>query len=392
MSKRFHSKFALLAVFLMIVSSCGDDDVSPTTAVPPATEPPATAAPTTAAPTTAAPATAAPTTAAPTTAAPATTAAPTTPPAPVFEEGDRITVVIPYSPGGGVDRAARVIAPHLEDVLTAQTGIDIGVITLNVEGASGRLGVDTVSRADPDGLTIGVLLVSPMAGAQVTIGTPFDLAELSYFAQWEISDRAWTVRKDLELSERTVEALVRRSEDRSLLMGMAAGQADLLLLQALLEEVGLTLNVDLVEYAGTSEAALGLLRGDVDVLWGHNPAGMLPFVEDNPDDLEILATTACTRSLPDHPTIVDQGLPNADKICDAVGGTRRAFYGPPGMSQELIDTYRAALNEILNDPAVIAELAEARVNVLYQDGPEVAQAAVNLLGTYETFADILRQG
>jgi peptidoglycan-N-acetylglucosamine deacetylase len=131
---------SLVALFGVLVASCGDDDSSApvtepttttaepatTTTAAPTTAAPTTAAPTTAAPTTAAPTTAAPTTAAPTTAAP-TTAAPTTVVGVAVElrrgPTDRRAVALTFDAGSDTGYAARILDILAEQRVPASFGL-----------------------------------------------------------------------------------------------------------------------------------------------------------------------------------------------------------------------------------------------------------------------------
>lgn len=64
-----------------------------------------------------------------------------------------VTLIVPYSPGGGHDAMARVVAEQL----TARLGQP--VIVENKPGANGMIGAEFVARAQPDGYTI--LFASP---------------------------------------------------------------------------------------------------------------------------------------------------------------------------------------------------------------------------------------
>jgi tripartite-type tricarboxylate transporter receptor subunit TctC len=59
-----------------------------------------------------------------------------------------ITVVVPYSAGGGADNAARIIAQGMEAVSGNTVVID------NKPGASGSIGAGIVARSKPDGYTV----------------------------------------------------------------------------------------------------------------------------------------------------------------------------------------------------------------------------------------------
>ena len=61
-----------------------------------------------------------------------------------------ITLVVPYTPGTGIDLIARQLSAHLPKALGQPVVVD------NVAGASGNIGSDRVARAKPDGHTLMV--------------------------------------------------------------------------------------------------------------------------------------------------------------------------------------------------------------------------------------------
>src|SRR5262245_2556464 len=71
-----------------------------------------------------------------------------------------ITIVVPFSPGGGNDILARVIAPKMGQILGTTVIVD------NKPGAGGNLGTDYVAHAAADGHTVVI------ASSQVTMN-PF---------------------------------------------------------------------------------------------------------------------------------------------------------------------------------------------------------------------------
>ncbi|HEV7983768.1 MAG TPA: tripartite tricarboxylate transporter substrate-binding protein, partial [Xanthobacteraceae bacterium] len=61
-----------------------------------------------------------------------------------------ITLIVPYTPGGGNDAMARVVADKMSVVLRQQIVIE------NRGGAGGSIATRQVARAAPDGYTLGL--------------------------------------------------------------------------------------------------------------------------------------------------------------------------------------------------------------------------------------------
>ena len=68
-----------------------------------------------------------------------------------------IRIVFPFAAGGSGDALARLLAEHL------RVALDLPVIVENRTGAQGRLGVQAVKAAAPDGKTLLLTPVAPMS-------------------------------------------------------------------------------------------------------------------------------------------------------------------------------------------------------------------------------------
>ena len=71
--------------------------------------------------------------------------------------GEPIRIIFPFAAGGSGDALARLIAEHM------RTALDQPVIVENRTGAQGRIGVQAVKAAAPDGKTILLTPVAPMS-------------------------------------------------------------------------------------------------------------------------------------------------------------------------------------------------------------------------------------
>ena len=80
-----------------------------------------------------------------------------------------IRFVVAFPPGGGTDLVARTIAPRLAERLAQQVVVD------NRPGAGGNLGTEIVAKSAPDGYTMLMGSVGPLAiNASLFARMPFD--------------------------------------------------------------------------------------------------------------------------------------------------------------------------------------------------------------------------
>jgi len=82
-----------------------------------------------------------------------------------------IRMVVPTSPGGVTDTAARAVAPQLAEALGQSIVVD------NRAGAGGVPGTDTVARAAPDGHTLLAVFDSFVSNPHVFRNAPYDVVK-----------------------------------------------------------------------------------------------------------------------------------------------------------------------------------------------------------------------
>jgi tripartite-type tricarboxylate transporter receptor subunit TctC len=91
-----------------------------------------------------------------------------------------IKIIVPFTPGTGMDTIARVVAPRLAERLGQS------VVVQNQPGASGNIGADAVAKAAPDGHTIlmgaNTMLIAAQMYKNVTFDPVKDLSAVSMAA------------------------------------------------------------------------------------------------------------------------------------------------------------------------------------------------------------------
>ena len=94
--------------------------------------------------------------------------------------GKLVRIVVPYTPGTGMDILARTLGPHL------QTAWGQAIVVENRPGASGNLGAGAVAKSPPDGLTllmgVNTLIINPALYANMSYDPLKDLAPLGLTA------------------------------------------------------------------------------------------------------------------------------------------------------------------------------------------------------------------
>jgi tripartite-type tricarboxylate transporter receptor subunit TctC len=82
--------------------------------------------------------------------------------------GQTIKIIVPFTPGTGMDTIARTVSPKLSERLGQP------VIVQNTPGASGNIGADNVAKATPDGYTLLMGANTMLMASQLYKNVPFD--------------------------------------------------------------------------------------------------------------------------------------------------------------------------------------------------------------------------
>ena len=198
-----------------------------------------------------------------------------------------IRMVVPTSPGGVTDTAARALAPQLSDALGQSIVID------NRAGAGGIPGTDAVARAAPDGHTLLAVFDSFISNPYVFRNAPYDT--IRDFAPVSLLIRGpQLLVAHPRLGSKTLGELLAAAKSRYAPVTFAtAGAATSSRLSVELFKSVTRLNATLVHYKGGGPALNDLLGGHVEAMIAS--AGLvLPSVKAG--RLNALAVTSKGRS------------------------------------------------------------------------------------------------
>jgi tripartite-type tricarboxylate transporter receptor subunit TctC len=85
--------------------------------------------------------------------------------------GQTIKIIVPFTPGTGMDTIARTVSPRLSERLGQP------VVVQNVPGASGNIGADNVAKAPADGYTLLMGANTMLMASQLYKNVPFNPVE-----------------------------------------------------------------------------------------------------------------------------------------------------------------------------------------------------------------------
>lgn len=284
---------------------------------------------------------------------------------------DRVTIVVPYPPGSAPDFLARLIAHKITGLLGRTVIVD------NRPGANAIIGSDYVSKAKPDGTTL--LLVDRMT----VVANPLLYAKMPYDPKslQGVSDIA---RVNLALSvganapyQNWAEfiAYAKANPEKVSIGSGGPGSVHHLSLELLRKATGAQFVH--VPYKGITPAVQdvlsGLLSGVIsgpEVIRPHVAAGKL----------KVLAVGGDQRSalFPQTPTVRELGITTPVLL-----PTTFTLFAPPSTPDAAVAPFSAALRKVLQQPDVVAQLAELGVSTT-PSSPEEIKAGLAALSTQIT--------
>src|SRR5690606_13711525 len=166
-----------------------------------------------------------------------------------------INVIVPYSPGGGVDTVARLVTNRMAEEL-GQT-----MVVENKPGAGTNIGMAYVARAKPDGYTLYVASNTITTNKALYSNLPFDPME-AFAPIGKIGEAPLVVVVNSESSFKTLKELIDfgRSDPEGLTFGTAGMGSSGHMASELLLRVG-DFKAMHVPYKGGSPAVTDLLAG-----------------------------------------------------------------------------------------------------------------------------------
>ena len=276
----------------------------------------------------------------------------------------QVRVIVAFTAGGTTDILARNVGQQLSEKLKQQFVVE------NKPGAGGNLGTEFVVRSAPDGYTLIVDSVGPIAvNPTLYPKLPYNpLTDLVPIVQ--IADVPNVLVVNPSVPAKTVTELIAWAKANPGKLNYAStGVGTSAHLAGFVFAKRAGIEATHVPYKG-ADALRDLLAGRVQFMFATIPSVMPQIAAGN---LRAIAVSSVkrSRSLPDVPTVADSGFPGFE------AGSWFGYFGPKGTPPEVIATLNKAVNEIIATPATEAQLIK--------EGADPAG------GTPQQFADFVQR-
>jgi tripartite-type tricarboxylate transporter receptor subunit TctC len=270
-----------------------------------------------------------------------------------------VRIVVPFTPGTGMDIIARNTGPQLAERLGQPTVVD------NRPGASGNLGAELVARAAPDGHTIMVsgnpLITSPHLYRNVPYKPLADFAPISLAAWGTMMLVAHPGAKINSVPDLVAQA---KANPGKIAYGSPGiGTPHHMSMELFKDLTGA--NLLHVPYKGTAGAVTDTLGGQIALMFMPIHVAM-PLVKAG--RLKALAVGSAKRhpTAPDSPTLQELGVRGADV------DVWYAFLAPKSTPQPVISRLERELRAILALPDIKATFGNQGMDAASSTPAELA--------------------
>ena len=256
-----------------------------------------------------------------------------------------IKLVVGFTPGGGVDINARMLAAKMSEIL-GQT-----VVVENKPGAGTNIANEFVAKAPADGYTLLINTAAVAINMSLYKNVPFDtlkdFAPVSVFS--ESQNIMLTNASKPYRSAGDVVAAARAKPGT--LTFASAGSGSTQHLAGELFKLQTKTDILHVPYKGSAPATTALMSGEVDLVFINVPA-ILPHVKSG--RLRPLAAAGAKRSelMPDVPTLREAGVNGVEVV---------VWYGvlaPAGTPREVVATLASAIGKAARSPEIRQKLLD----------------------------------
>ncbi len=260
-----------------------------------------------------------------------------------------VKIVVPFAPGGTTDLLARAMATELSKVFPQP------VIVENRAGAGGNLGADVVAKSAADGYTllmgtVGTHGINKSLYSKMPYDPQKDFAPITLVAGVP-NVMVMNTEKAKSLGIGSVPDFIKyaRANPGKLNMASSGNGTSIHLAGELFKSMTGTFMTH-IPYTGSGPALLGLLSGNVEVMFDNLPSA-LPQIKSG--KLTGFAVTSAQRSgaIPELPTIEEAG-----KLKGFDASSWFGLLAPAGTPPEVVNRIQQEVAKALASPAVKEKL------------------------------------
>ena len=257
-----------------------------------------------------------------------------------------VTLVVPYSAGGGTDIVGRLMAQRLSDLWGQSVVVD------NRPGANGVICSNFVARAPADGHTLLLVVGSHAVNPVLMKSLPYD-TDKAFTPITNIANSPSVLVVQANGPYKTLRDVIEAARKEPLGVGYSEGQT--------------RLTGEMIRQAGKLQSTGVPYKGGapimVDIIGGHLPMGVtsvltaLPHVRSGALRVVGVADTQRMALFPDAMTFKEAGLDGVESL------SWYGLFGPAGLPAPIVAQINQDLKKVAADPAVLKQMEDQGAHI-----------------------------
>lgn len=256
-----------------------------------------------------------------------------------------VRLIVPFTPGGGVDIVARALAQKMGEGLAQSIVID------NRAGAGGAIGMELGARAAPDGYTVLIASSTIAINPALYKNHPFDpQRDFAPITQASVIPLALVVTPSLPTANvKELIALARERKGRLTYASSGVGVSVHLAMELFNSMAQLTMVH--VPYKSTAQKNVDLISGQVELMFAAIPSVAAHI---RAGQMRAIGVSGARRAsaLPDVPTVAESGLPGYELV------SWNGLFAPAGTPAPVVARLNAEARKALDHADVRARLRQ----------------------------------
>lgn len=214
----------------------------------------------------------------------------------------RITWIVPFPAGGGLDAVTRIVAGKLADNIGQQ------VIVENKSGGAGFIGAVALATSKPDGYTLMTQALGMSMNPSIYKTLPYDpIKDIRPVAQIGAVPVVLAIGPNVPANNLKELIAYTKENPKKLKGGSFALGSGTMLLEMFRLQAGIELPI--VQYRGASDAVAATNGGETDIVL-MDGTSVFPHIKAGRVKGIMVAADKRIPELPDVPTSVEAGMPN----------------------------------------------------------------------------------
>lgn len=290
-----------------------------------------------------------------------------------------VTMVVAYSPGGGTDTAARVVAKFVQPYLGQR------LVIQNKPGAGGQIGFTALANARSDGYKIGFINIpSIFMVKMLRENIPYEMTDFEPIANIQMDPVVLAVKSDSPYKTLGDFITAARRAPGKINVGGDGPQSNNQL-QMIVAEKKLNIDVNFVSYNGSGPAITSLLGGQV-----HAAVPSASSATNHIKNGRLRALTVFSSDtypyLPEVPTV--KAASGVD--VPGIGASMRGIAAPKGISPQQKAYLEKAFQQVLRDKGFLERAEKMGLPLKYMDADEFSRFLKQAEEETKGYIDLLK--